>query len=59
MPDDVIRVELDCVSGEKIIFRRAASQDALIEVWLDGQKVEVKPQTFWLAVVAFSDKENS
>ncbi len=54
---EVIHLELDCVNGEKLIFHRSNDPKALIEVTLDGKKVQVQPQTFWLAVVAFSESE--
>lgn len=55
---EVIHLELDCVSGEKLIFHRSNDPKAPIEVTLDGKKVLVQPQTFWLAVVAFSQVED-
>jgi hypothetical protein len=57
MPDEIIRVELDCVSGEKIVFRRSAEEGALVEVWVEGRKYYVTPKVFWLAVVMFGDGE--
>jgi len=56
MPE-IIHLEVDCVTGEKLIFHRSNDPKALIEVSLNGQTVKVKPQTFWLAVVAFSDAD--
>ena len=55
---EVIHLELDCVSGEKLVFHRSNDPKALVEVSVNGVKVQVQPQTFWLAVVAFSEKEN-
>lgn len=55
---EVIHLELDCVNGEKLVFHRSSDPKALVEVSLNGERVLVQPQTFWLAVVAFSEKEN-
>lgn len=55
---EVIHMEVDCVNGEKLIFHRSSDPKALVEVSVNGVKVQVQPQTFWLAVGAFSEKEN-
>jgi hypothetical protein len=54
MPADFIRVELDCVTGEKIIFQRSETPGALVDVTLNGQTVQVKPLALLLTIKALS-----
>jgi hypothetical protein len=51
MPADLIRLELDCVSGEKIIFQRSETPGALVAVTVDGRTVQVKPAALLLVLL--------
>ncbi len=44
------RVVLNCVTGEKIIFRRELRDGALVEVQLDKKIVQVHPEALWLTI---------
>lgn len=53
----VIRVDLDCVTGEKLTFQRSETPGALVRVTLNGQHVDVQPQSLLLAAQALNLNE--
>ncbi len=50
----IICLELDCVTGEKIVFQRSNQSDALVTVSVNGQRVEVKPAALLLVIQALN-----
>jgi hypothetical protein len=52
---DIIQLDLDCVTGEKLMFRRSNTPGALVEVTLNDQQVSVKPQTLLLALLTLQE----
>lgn len=44
------RVTLNCVTGEKIVFRRELREGALVEVELEKKIVQVHPEALWLTI---------
>lgn len=50
MSEGYIRLELDCLSGEKIIMRKSDNPGALVEITLGGQTVNVRPAALLLVL---------
>lgn len=49
---DSFRVTLNCVTGERIIFRRELRDGQLVEIEIEKKIVQVAPEALWLAINA-------
>lgn len=47
---EVFRVVLDCVTGEKLIFRRELRDGQPVEIQLEKKVVKVAPESLWLTI---------
>lgn len=56
MPEraEIFRVVLNCVTGEKIVFRRVMQGKALVEIELERKTVKAEPLALLLALKAIN-----
>lgn len=57
MPEGYSKLELDCVSGEKLTFQKSSAPDAVVSVTLEGRTVQVTPRALLLALLFFCEEE--
>lgn len=55
MNNGYIRLEIDCVTGEKLIFLKSDAPGALVQVTLNGETVQVRPPALLMAIKLFGE----